>query len=409
MGHAVFIVALDTFADEISYIEQGGLRTPVTFFSEAHMLEALALMQNGLSNTSDLYYALKSCYHPPLLKSIACQGLGAEVLSEMEFNLAKANGFTRFIVNGMGRTRSFFEKVLAEKDVCIIVDSEQDIEHLQSIAGSIARPISVGFRFAIDVTSGSSYYQTTTHKLGNSFDGALFKKFIALCKQESFVWDLMHAHSTINELNEAVYLETISILQGYVEDLKKQNIPIPSRIDIGGGFEVFDPANAHEFSSLFTQIASSFRAAFPEQKLVLEPGRYLSAYAGYTIGVVQDIKKREGKYWIITDIGTNTLIPIPNARYSLLKPLATKEGLLVGITDGITSPSNNIITDTRIAELPRRGDYICIGNTGAYTDVYSTFWAYPPHEVVFRTEQGVFQPYRTQEDIQQLYRIFFKD
>jgi len=404
----LLMAILDAFNDEISYIQRQALNTPVTFFSEARMMEALTLMRNALPGASEIYYALKSCYHPPLLESIAGQNLGAEVLSDLEFDLAKAHGFTKFIVNGMGREKSFFEKVLVEKDVCIIVDSAQDIESLQSMAPTLSRPISLGFRFIIDLPSGSSYYQQDDHKLGNYFDSDLFRKFIDLCKQDHFVWNLMHTHITINELDETVYLEALSILRSYLESLNSQGISLPNYIDIGGGFEVFDPRKAAVFTKLFTQITATFNADFPEQKLIVEPGRYLSAYAGYTLGTVRDIKKLKNKYWIITDIGTNILIPIPNARYTLLKPVATKQGISAGITDGITSPSNNIITDVQLSALPQIGDYICIGNTGAYTDVYSTFWAYAPHQVVFKTSDGVFQPYRTEEDIQKLRHIFFK-
>ncbi len=158
---------------------------------------------------------------------------------------------------------------------------------------------------------------------------------------------------------------------------------------------------------MFKEISTKFNQNFKNTKLILEPGRYLSAYAGYTWGKVLDIKKVNDKYWIITDIGTNTLIPISNARYTLEYPHPTARGILVGITDGITSPANNIIFETKIKNLPNLGDYICISNTGAYTDVYSTFWGYCPHQVCFKNKNNEYIITRTEQNINDLYNLFF--
>ena len=397
------------FVKEVKFIGEHKLETPVAFFSEKNMLEAYDVMERALSVTHEVYYAVKSCYHPPLLKAISRLGAGAEVLSELELELAQNNGFTKFIINGMGRSQDFLKRAAELDDACIIVDSHQDLRFLETICEQSMKPVRLGVRLDIKLPGHAvNTYLSQEHKLGNRFDSPLFQEFLRFCKQHANAqWDILHMHVTINETDPQVYEDAIAALHGYADDLVRQGYAIPSRIDIGGGFEVYDPKQQKVFQALFGGIARAFAMHFEGNMLVVEPGRYLSAYSGYTIGRVTDVKSAGDKQWVITDIGTNTLIPIPNARYKLLLPVAVSKGVRVGIADGITSPANTIIADTQVAVLPKSGDIVCVGNTGAYTDVYSTFWAYTPHQVCFIDKAGRISVYRSAKDIASLRHILF--
>lgn len=398
-----------TLLNDIEYLKSNNISTPVTVFSEQNMLDALSLMRDNTKNAK-IYYAVKSCYNYPLLKAISKQGIGAEILSELEFDIALATGFEEFIVNGMGRSRDFLHRVAAYDKACIIIDTVQDIYHIKSIAKQIDSKINVGIRFNLDLPiHGDNYYQNSDHGLGNSLNNELFKLFIELCREENVEWQVLHSHFTINETNPGIYQEAILEISDMLNEISKKDISLPKVIDLGGGFEVFSPDMKTEFNKLFSSIMTIFDEYLQSYTLALEPGRYLSAFAGYSIGKTLDLKPVGKKTWIITDIGTNTLIPIPNARYEISLPQQAREGYWVGVTDGITSPSNNIVGSTYIKEMPQIGDYLVIKNTGAYTDVYSTFWAYQPHTVLFKGASST-QPsiYRSAEDIDFLRSIYLK-
>ena len=398
-----------TLLNDIEYLKSNNITTPVTVFNEQNMLDALSVLRDCTHNTK-IYYAIKSCYNFPLLKSIAKQGLGAEILSELEFDIALAAGFKEFIVNGMGRSKDFLRKVAVIGKACIIIDTVQDIHHIRSIAEQINSKINVGIRFNLDLPiHGGNYYQTSDHGLGNSLNDELFKLFIELCREGNIEWQVLHSHFTINETNPGIYQEAITEVSNLLNEISKRGVSLPKVIDLGGGFEVFSPDMKTEFESLFCGIKTAFDEHLYGYTLVLEPGRYLSAFAGYSIGKTLDLKPVGKKTWIITDIGTNTLIPIPNARYEISLPQQARDGYLVGVTDGITSPSNNIVNSTHLKEIPQIGDYLVIKNTGAYTDVYSTFWAYQPHAVLFKEASSrQLSVYRSAEDIDSLQGIYLK-
>lgn len=394
------------FDNEIRFIETQGLTTPVTFFNEKNLLQSLDLLRSELPSAA-IHYALKSCYNPPLLKALVKQKLGVEVLSELEFDLARSMGFESIILNGMGRSRALLEKAVTA-GATIIVDTMQDIDHLGSIRAKNGAELHVGIRLVPKSTDfPQNAYLHSSHPLGTTLESTLIPAFMQLCALPGVHWEMLHTHFTINELSPDIYDTVIRFIATSLHKIEDSYGLRPRVINLGGGYEVYDPEAPSLHRDMFARIRESFQDHLALYDLAVEPGRYLSAYAGYTIGKVVDIKMVENKCWLIGDIGTNTLIPIPNARYRLRMPAPAQQGGHYGLTDGITSPANNVIEEFCLRTLPAIGDYICVGNTGAYTDVYSTFWAYTPQNVCFVDNSGKITPYRTDKDLRKLYDVYF--
>lgn len=386
--------------NDIKFIRSNNLTTPVAFYSESKLLEAYHVLKNSINNNSEIYFALKSCYNSFLLNHLSEVVEGAEVMSELEYEIASRANFKDIIVNGLGRSGEFLKKALSNHH-CIIIDSLADIKTLDEFAQKSNQPIRLGIRIKLNIDLGN--YYDSDNKLGTYPESDIFKQFIELCnRHENITWEILHSHFTINEINPTVFVKVLNNLEQIISDVEEYYRVSPLKIDIGGGFEVYDPENKNKYINLFSEISECSSMLFPNQKLVLEPGRYLSAYSGYTIGKVLDVKKIKNKYWVVSDISTNVLIPIQNARYKLIHPTpaeSNKKLYNITVTDGVTSPTNNVISEIAVAELPRIGSYICIGNTGAYTDVYSTFWSYGPHQILTKDADNKRKIYRSKDDI----------
>lgn len=400
------------YLEQIQFIEKERLKTPITFFDERNLQDALSVLRRACGEDTSIFYALKSCYNKKILDFLARSGVGAEVLSEFEYDLALRANFKPIILNGMGRSKELLLKAAKNNDI-IIVHTMNDLAVLSRLAEQNDIRLRLGFRMRLDLAefAPGNAYVSENSSLGNRPSSQLFEEMVNLCRdRENVTWDMLHLHLTINQTSPAIYIEAISQTAALLHTVVRSAATEPRIINIGGGYEVFDPKNKQQFVYLFEEIKKAFDSSLHEYKLGMEPGRYLSSYAGYTIGKVLDLKKMNGKYWVITDIGTNTLIPIPNARYKLA---TTDVGVhsnmfTVGITDGMTSPSNNIIFEVQVSQLPEIGSYICIENTGAYTDVYSTFWTYLPHVVCGVDASGNIDILRSSEDIENIRRIYFK-
>ena len=393
------------------FVSSHNLHTPVMFFDESAAEKAIKLMCENLPN-ADIYFAVKSCYNLNLLRFFASHDLGAEVMSELEFNLAEKTKFKRIILNGLGRSEQCILKALKHKNTTLIVDSERDLnlvkQYLKEHKNQHCR-LGIRLRFDYDENKAAkNQYLKHLNKLGNYVDSDFYTAFLDYVRHEKrAIWDIVHMHFTINELNSDTYVEAMKFLHEHLLHIKQQYNLMPQRIDLGGGIEVYSAEYETCLKKMFATIASEFSKLFTAQKLVMEPGRFLSACAGYVLGKVTDIKKIKTKKWLFTDIGTNVMIPNTNGRYKLLYPHPDNRGEHIGITDGITSGVNNIVEDLYLNQPLQIGDFLIIGNAGAYTDVYSTFWGYDPFTVCYVFKSGKIKITRSQEDINILRKVFF--
>lgn len=399
----------DSFKDQIQFIKDNNLSTPVAFYDERLLDRPFDLMKSCLGESTKILFALKSSYNTRLLQSLSSRGIGVEVMSELEYELAKKNGYKAIVLNGMGRSMQLLSEAINDGST-IIVDTATDIQNVKEIAKTTTSHIKLGIRLRVlleDYAQMNSYVNDG-HPLGNALGSPVFDEFLRYCKQSPQIeWEMLHMHVAINEIDIDIYQQAMNYASTCLKQVEATYGLVPRVINLGGGYEVYDSALDAKFRRLFESLSAQFGKIFDGLTLAVEPGRYLSASAGYTIGTVQDVKYVGSKAWLITDVSTNTLIPIPNARYKLALPYPTKRaGVTIGITDGITSPANSVVDEAVVDAVPEIGSAVVIANTGAYTDVYSTFWAYAPHKVCFISKTGEYSLSRTDEDIQNLKDIY---
>ncbi len=399
------------FINEIDFIKDHKLLTPVMFYDQTLAKSPVSLIKKHLKEC-DIYFALKSCYNIPMLRFFASQGFGAEIMSEFEYKLAKSAKFDRIIVNGLGRSEAFIKKILQDDNITLIIDTDRDLNIVKDYLSTHPKKnCSLGIRVRFHSSNKKNLnhlYCDPLNKLGNYEDSNVYLHFLSFIEHEKRAkWDIIHTHFTINELKADVYLDMLKKIKKHLAHIEKKRHISPLRVDVGGGFEVYTKENEKKLKQLFDKLSTMHQKIFPYKKLVVEPGRFLSAYAGYVIGKVIDIKQVENKFWLVTDIGTNVLIPNQNARYLLLYPPKKEDGLFVGITDGITSGANNIVESTYLNAVCKIGDYIVIGNIGAYTDVFSAFWGYAPFVVCNKDKDKYITVTRSPKDIKRLENTFF--
>lgn len=102
-------------------------------------------------------------------------------------------------------------------------------------------------------------------------------------------------------------------------------------------------------------------------KLIIEPGRYLINDSFFIISRIMSLKNVKNKIWYILDVGTNLLIPRPNAYFEVF-PLINKNTKFYcsSFSDGICS-SNSIISNNLYLPMLKINDLVLITNCGGYT------------------------------------------
>lgn len=367
-------------------------QTPALIYSERRLRHQASILFDGLrgafSGHVEAYFAVKSCYCRPVLRVIRSIGFGAEVMSELEFDLASSCDIqgSQIMVNGLGRPLELFVKAIRSQST-IILDSEGDSAKLRRALDHIGGAARVGIRIALDMRSvPSSPYASSSHKLGLRMGSRELNSVLDYCEADQRVTlSVLHAHFSINERARDTYEHGLRQLADIAARIEEQYHRIHFEgIDIGGGFATYDSSEDPLARSFFHEIGLLAEKYFAGRSLLLEPGRYISNPSGYVVATVTDVKRVEDRWVVVTDATTNVLVPVSSRRHILLDPQPTLGGRYeIAVVDGITSPDNVVIPALRLACLPEVGQRILLGNCGAYTDVLAHVWAFQPFPVYF--------------------------
>lgn len=372
------------------YISRKMAGTPHLFYFESICRKNIAAIDSGLrpvlGRRYSVHFAIKSCYHLPLLGMMRKNGVNAEVMTLLEWRLARKAGFSghRIICNGLGHPPGLFSEIISGGSA-VNIDSYDDFQALTLAAHKLNRRAEIGLRLKVDLHQFDTPYSTLRNKLGLMPFSPEFNAILSACERNDLIkLSTLHVNLAVNAKKPDIYLHALDKISRVTRRLHKdfRNIRI-SKIDIGGGFDTGGKRDL-SWKLFFRAIAEGFERRFPGSELLIEPGRYLVNNAGFVAASVSAVKAVCDHHYIVSDATTNVLIPLDTASYKLISPrpiAASKNrsrGFSCSIVDGITSPHNIVMADVWIKKLPRRGDRIILGNCGGYTSVLGEFWGYEP-------------------------------
>lgn len=261
---------------------------------------------NKIYTNSNIAYSYKTNYTPKLCKIVNELGGYAEVVSEMELEIAKRVGCktNRIIWNGPIKNVTIMELFLLEGGT-VNIDSKEELAQVKRIHE--AHPdtlINVGIRCNYDVNDG------VVSRFGFDIDGKEFMeavKFATATENVKFINFQCHFAK-----RQIVYWPARA--KGMVELIDRLGI-VPERIDIGGGlFGKMAPSLKDQFSSEIPDYESYAKAAaqvfadyFKDKdfkpELLIEPGSAVVGDCMKFVGTVKTIKNVRGK-WIATVLGS---------------------------------------------------------------------------------------------------------
>jgi diaminopimelate decarboxylase len=371
------------------------LPTPALIYSEAVLRDYAQAILDACSSFGNArpFFALKCCYNKDVCKALISMGFGVEVMTPYEWRMAIKLGWQAgdIICNGMGRGEVFLRTASAAGSL-IIVDSENDLAHLESILQATDHAVKFGLRLKpSELPSVDANYCDVDGKLGYECGSSFFDKALRLTQDFSQLrLEFIHVHVTCNAEHSEVFEDVI----GYLKEAErvfsgKFSLPHLNCFDVGGGFASF--SSAKQLRMFIDSLLSRFKKHCPDKAVWLEPGRCLANPAGFVVTKVLDKKTTStGKTWLFVDVGTNILIPIPTARYQLFQPLFDpgQSSHRIAIADSITSGANVIVHDARVNRVPEIGETLVLMNCGAYSDVLGQEWGQPIPSSYFLDRYG---------------------
>ena len=370
--------------------------TPLYLYDEALIIErchALLSMPNAFG--LEVRYAMKANPGLALLQLIARQGLGIDASSVNEAHRARMAGVPcgRMMLTTQdvpfGDDRTALESMLREGmtyNICSQRQLELVLPFLKQFAAKIAIRINPGVGAGESVTrnTGDKYSSFGIHLA--QLEGV--KQLLATSGVR-----IEHVHAHIGSGGDPeVWRDNIDrMLQ-----LTEQHFPDAKVVNLGGGFK--EARMPEETAADIQTLGLYARLRFLEfsertgrsLEVAIEPGTFIVANAGYLIASVLDIKSSgpDGFKFIVLDAGmeANTRPLLYGSRHPLYVldskgQLLSSEfnlsqtscplepGVVVGRCcesgDSQTLDNHGHVVP-RLLALPRAGDFVVIGGTGAY-------------------------------------------
>lgn len=356
----------------------------------------------------NIAYSYKTNYTPKLCRLVNEMGGYAEVVSEMELEIARRVGCKpeRVIWNGPIKNPKAVEEFLLEGG-CVNIDSYEELKMIKSIHQRHAEKlITIGIRCNYDVHDG------VVSRFGFDIDGNEFKEAVAFAtKTENVNFVNFQCHFAKRQIDywPARAMGMLAILDRFGVT--------PERIDIGGGlYGKMEDSLKAQFPSVIPGYAAYAKAAaqvfadyFADKEvkpeLIIEPGSALVGDCMKFVGTVKTIKSVRGK-WIASVMGSQKNISMTgiNPPMEVIPMGGTQQEYKDLDMVGFTCIEGDVLYHNYNGKLARE-DAIVISNCGSYSLVMKPPFILPNFPVLDISEGGcqVIKRGETFDDLFQTY------
>lgn len=332
-----------------------------------------------------VHYALKANFNPVILDYIRDAGFGADCVSGNEVKRAIETGFEpgKIVFAGVGKSDKEIRYALAQNIFAFNVESLQELEVLNELAGSLGKTASVALRLNPNVDA-KTHKNITTGLDDNKFginhqqvEQAL--AIIRKCAHVKLSGIHFHVGSQILDLNvfkelchKVNELNVWFLEKGF--DLKVLNV--------GGGLGVDyqnpDGNSMPDFEAYFG-LFNRFLEKRPHQEVHFELGRSLVAQCGNLITKVLYVKEGTTKNFLVLDAGMTELMrPALYQAYHKIEKLGFGDASSLAAPTSVYEVVGPICESTDIfgsdVTLPtcKRGDFLILRSAGAYGEVMAS-------------------------------------
>ena len=334
-------------------------------------------------------YSYKTNYIPALCKIVDELGGYAEVVSDMEVEIAKRVGVSpeKIIFNGPYKDWETAKTLLLQGG-CVNIDSLYEIEPIQKLAEeNTDKMLHIGIRCNFPINDG------LLSRFGIDTDSEVFQKALLLLHDnKNIILEELHCHFSSRKL------ETWPPrAQGMIDIVKNQLGVIPEHIDLGGGlfgkmgealkmqFDSYIPCYEEYAKAVATIMNDAFSEEENKPKLFIEPGSALVGDAMKFVAKVINIKEIRGKS-IGTVLGSiYNINPTLNTKNPPIAVYHKEENNVRQYKDldfgGYTCIESDYLYRHYNGELAV-GDYVVFDNVGSYSIVLKPPFILPNFAIV---------------------------
>jgi diaminopimelate decarboxylase len=344
---------------------------------------------------TDVAYSYKTNYLSAVCDILHQEGAWAEVVSGLEYEMARRLGIpgNRIIFNGPCKSDEEIRRAIHD-GAMINLDNFDELQMVEEIAREGRKVPTVGIRVTTAVT------EMPWEKFGFSLEAGFAEEACQrLIASGALRLGGLHVHLGTDLPDPAAYRNLLDRLLPFMEKLEKRDGVRWKVLDIGGGLP-----NRHRYAGsrpgvMLEDVFPSFAEAIARPlgsaldrlqsrpRLILEPGRAVVDHAVSLLTTVVAVKRLpSGAKAAILDAGVNLL---PSAYYSTLDIAPTEPGPLsveeVTLFGPLCMQVDCLGTGVRLPPL-RRGSHLAVKNCGAYTQSHSMQFIQPRPPVILASD-----------------------
>ena len=394
----------ELFAEEVALndvAEKYG--TPAFVYSKATLERHAKAYINSFKSMDGLVcFSVKALSNISILKIFKNSGCGFDIVSGGELHRALLAGADpkTIIFSGVGKSKTEMIAGIENDILSFNIESEQELDQLGMVAAEMKKIAPVAIRFNPNVDAGVHEFTKTgrkSDKFGVSIEAA--KELVKKCSESNslkLVGLTCHIGSQIMELNG--FKEAASQALELLVELDKLNINLDF-IDMGGGLGVNyvgeETVQPIELIQCYEKIFSG-----RSERLILEPGRSISANAGVMLTRVE-YKKND---FLIADAAMNDLLrPALYQAHHDVWPV-TKNNAAMQSNVNLVGPicETGDFLAKNIDSESAKGDLLAVKTVGAYGFVMSSNYNSRPRAAEIIVDKDKFFLIRKREDYSSL-------
>jgi diaminopimelate decarboxylase len=378
--------------------------TPAYVYSKKTLeRHADAYLKSFSSSNNLVCFAVKSLSNISILKILKDRGCGFDIVSGGELHRVLLAGADpkKIIFSGVGKTKEEIASGIKNNVLSFNIESPSELYRIERVAKDLDRVAPISIRFNPDVDSGGHDYITTGRK-GDKFgissieDILELSSYISSSKNLKIVGVACHIGSQILGLDsyKAAARKTIEL----ADMLLEMGIELDF-LDLGGGLGV--PYNGETPPSP-SELVACLENELSERKerIIIEPGRSISANAGVLLTKVEYIKDE----FLIVDAAMNDLLrpALYKAEHDVwnLEKDSTQEAKVWNIVGPICESSDFLARNISIPA--KEDDVLAIKSAGAYGFVMSSNYNSRPKSAEILVDGSEFKLIRKRENFDDL-------
>ena len=390
------------FAEEVALKDVADTYgTPTFVYSKATLERHANAYINSFETMSGLVcFSVKALSNISILKTLKKSGCGFDIVSGGELHRALLAGADpkKIIFSGVGKSKEEMAAGIEANILSFNVESQQELHRLSKVAAAMKRTAPVAIRFNPNVDAGVHEFTKTgreSDKFGVSIEAAM--DLVRECFKNdnlNLVGLTCHIGSQIMELKG--FQDAAKQALELLVELDKLNINLDF-IDMGGGLGVNyvdeKTIQPYELIQCYEKIFAN-----RNERLILEPGRSISANAGIMLTKVEYKKDS----FLIADAAMNDLLrpALYDAHHNVWPVVKNKNASCVNLVGPICETGDFIAKNINIAASA--GDLLAVRTVGAYGFVMSSNYNSRPRAAEIIVDKDKFYLIRKREDYSSL-------